>query len=119
MEDVSAIDLKYSRVFSKFNLAAVPQLAKPPELMVRVRGLGIAEEIILREGEGFIRIIQRRIEVANLASSNPRCSGPNISILTWNGRILPVAFVPPGFEYLFLKVSMKSFLYMGSSGLFL
>lgn len=82
MADVSAIDLKYSRVFSKFNLAAVAQLSKPPELVVRVRSLRIAEQIILREGECFIRVIPCRIEVANLTSSNPRCSGPNIAILT-------------------------------------
>lgn len=91
---------KNSRVVPELDLAPVAQLPEPPELVVRVLHLGVAEEVNLRVGEGVVRVVQVRVEVARALGEDVAGRGADVAVLARDGGVYPLLLCPARLVYL-------------------
>lgn len=83
-----------SRVVPELDLAPVAKLAKPPELVIRVLCLGVSEQVHLRVGNGIIRVVEVRVEVARALGEDVAGRGADVAVLARDRGVFPLLLCP-------------------------
>lgn len=83
-----------SRVVPKLDLAPVAQLAEPPELVVRVLRLSVAEEVHRRIGKGFVWVVEVRVEVTRALGEDVAGRRADVAVFARDRGVLPLLLCP-------------------------